>query len=133
MAKRLTDRDKKRIIADYVESGNYRETARRHGISDATVRKLVSREPQTAQKCAQKKEENAQSILAFMDSKKQTVCGLIEKFLEAMGDEDKITAAPLNQLATTMGIIIDKYTVTDRNGQALKKLDELMDKVGGVI
>ena len=71
------------------------------------------------QKITLKKEENVQSVLAFMDSKKSDVCGLIEKLLEAMNDPQKIAATPLSQLATAMGIVIDKYTATEN----LKPLD----------
>lgn len=48
-----------------------------------------------------------------MDSKKNDVCGLIDKLLAAMGDEDKLAAATVNQLATAMGIVIDKYTANE--------------------
>ena len=30
-----------------------------------------------------------------------------------MGDEDKLAAATVNQLATAMGIVIDKYTANE--------------------
>lgn len=41
VAKRLTDAEKKKIIADYVESGSYRATARNNGVSDDTVKRIV--------------------------------------------------------------------------------------------
>ena len=34
--KKLTDKQKKLIIADYIECGNYCEVARKHGITDTT-------------------------------------------------------------------------------------------------
>ena len=58
---------------------------------------------------------------------------MLDKYLEALGNEEKINRSNVLQLATTMGIIIDKYTATVRNEQALKKLDEMLDKIGGVI
>ena len=68
-----------------------------------------------------------------METQKIQVCGLLDKYLEALGNEEKINRSNVLQLATTMGIIIDKYTATVRNEQALKKLDEMLDKIGGVI
>ena len=68
-----------------------------------------------------------------MEMQKNVVCGLLDKFLAAMADDDKIRRAGIQQLATALGIIVDKYTATAQNEQALQKLDALMDKVGGVI
>ena len=67
----------------------------------------------TMQKIKAAMDEATASILAFMDSKKNDVCGLIDKLLAAMGDEDKLAAATVNQLATAMGIVIDKYTANE--------------------
>lgn len=41
MAARITEVRRKKILADYLETENYRETGRRNGVSDVTVRKLV--------------------------------------------------------------------------------------------
>ena len=56
-----------------------------------------------------------------------------ERAASDMGDPEKIARAGLSQLATTMGILIDKYTATVQNEQALRKLDEMLEKIGGVI
>ena len=41
MAARLTDKQKKKIVADYLESGSYRATALHNGVSDNTVKRIV--------------------------------------------------------------------------------------------
>ena len=133
VAKRLTDKEKKRIIADYVELGSYNAVAKKYRIADSTVKRIVLADGETQRKAEQKKAENTADVLAHMERQKDRVCGLLDRYLEAMGDEEKIEHAGLTQLATSMGILIDKYTATAQNEQALKKLDELMDKVGGVI
>lgn len=133
MAARLTDKQRKRIIADYVEIGSYNAVARKYGIAPSTVKRICDREQETKQKAMHKKDENTADILAHMDAQKGKVCSLLDKYLAAMSDERKINRAGVLQLATAMGIVIDKYAVTSQNEQALKKLDELMDKVGGVI
>lgn len=133
VAKRLTDKQKKRIIADYVELGSYNAVAKKHHIADSTVKRVVMKDGDTQRKAEQKKAENTADILAFMDGQKDKVCSLLDKYLDAMGDRQKIDRAGIQQLATAMAIVIDKYAVTAQNEQAIKKLDELMDKVGGVI
>lgn len=68
-----------------------------------------------------------------MDSKKNDVCGLIDKFLSAMGDDEKLAAATVNQLATAMGIVIDKYTANEAvNASSAKEnnLFEAIDSIG---
>ena len=50
-----------------------------------------------------------------------------------MRDPAKIKRAGVVQLATALGIVIDKYTMTAKNEQAMQKLDEVMEKIGGVI
>ena len=132
VAKRLTDKQKKRIIADYVELGSYNAVAKKHHIADSTVKRVVMKDGDTQRKAEQKKAENTADILAFMDGQKDKVCSLLDKYLDAMGDRQKIDRAGIQQLATAMAIVIDKYAVTAQNEQAIKKLDELMDKVGGV-
>lgn len=112
MAK-LTDKQRKKIIAERVEGSSIRALAAKYGVATGTIQKVLKSDSNLAQKCAQKKAENTVSILAFMDSKKNDVCGLIDKLLAAMGDEDKLAAATVNQLATAMGIVIDKYTANE--------------------
>ena len=74
MAARLTDKKKKKIIADYMELGSYAATARKHKVSDRTVKAVVLADPETARKYEQKKEQNTTDILAHMEKRKRDVC-----------------------------------------------------------
>lgn len=56
----LNDKQRKKVIADYIETQNYRETARRNNISDKTVKEVVDKEPDTTQKLAEKKRLNSE-------------------------------------------------------------------------
>lgn len=133
MAARITDKKRKKIVADYLEFGSYRAVARKNGVSAATVSRIMQDCCDIEQKVAHKKEENTADILTYMEGQRDVVCQLLDKYLLAMGDDAKIKRAGVVQLATALGIIIDKYTTTAQNEQALKKLDEMMDKIGGVI
>ena len=55
MAARLTDKQKKKIIADYTENGSYRATARMNGVSTDTVKRIVLADGEIVQKATQKK------------------------------------------------------------------------------
>lgn len=132
MAK-LTDKQRKRIIAEYVEGGaSQRKLAEKYHVSPYLIRSILSEDKNLTQKISHKKEENTQSVLAFMDSKKQTVCDLIDKLLAAMGDEDKIAATPLSQLATAMGIVIDKYTAGETPKTADTAANNLFEAIEAI-
>lgn len=52
VAKHLTDRQKKKIIADYAELWIYRAVARKHKVSDVTVKRICERDLETTQNIA---------------------------------------------------------------------------------
>lgn len=133
MAARLTDKQKKKIIADYVELGSYNAVAKIHGVSRQTVKNIVSTDAEIGQKLQQKKEQNTADILSHMESQKADVIKVLDEYITAMRDPVKIKRAGVVQLATALGIVIDKYTMTAKNEQALQKLDDLLGKIGGVI
>lgn len=111
MAPRLTDRQKKRIIADYVNLGSYNAVAKKYGISHQTVKRAVIGDETTTKKVQQKKEQNTMDMLAFMESRKKKTQDVIDQLLAAM--PDKINKASLVQLGTVYGILVDKATGLD--------------------
>lgn len=111
MAARLTDRQKKKILADYVQLGSYNATAKLNGCALNTVKKLVQTNADIAELCNQKKEENTADVLAYMDAHKDLVCSFIGKGLEMLNDPDKLASANLSQITTAMGTLIDKWAM----------------------
>lgn len=127
MAARLTDRQKKKIVADYVELGSYNAVAKINGVALNTVKKIVQGNADIAEKCNQKKEQNTLDMLAFMDSRKGKMQDAIDLHLKALTDTEKIEEATLSQVATSFGIIVDKATRnTASNNDSLHKLDNLL-------
>lgn len=113
MAARLTDKQKKKIVADYLETGSYRATGRKNGVSDGTVKRVVSDCGDIEQKIARKKEENTADILAYMESQKGLVCDIIGKGLAALNDPEKLEESTPAQITTALGTLIDKFTALD--------------------
>lgn len=139
MAARLTDKQKKEIIADYVEVGSYNAVAKKHGISDKTVKAVVGSDSEFTKKSEEKKEQNTADILAHMGSKKDVVNRIIDRYLDALLDEKKIASATPAQLTTALGTLIDKFTMAraaeagknrkdDPLTAALKEEAERMDR-----
>lgn len=112
MAARLTDKQKKQIIADYVEIGSYNAVAKKHGVSDNTVRNIVKQNSDISEKCEQKKEENSIDILTHMDTKRDMVNEIIDVYLARLLDPEVIAKATPSQLTTALGTLIDKFTAS---------------------
>ena len=110
MAARLTDKQKKKIIADYSECGSYAATARKNGVSDKTVKAIVESDPETSRISEQKKEQNTLDMLAYMDSRKEQAQSVIDDYLKALANPEKIESAKLSEIATALGIVVDKFT-----------------------
>lgn len=110
MASRLTDKQKKQIIADYVEIGSYNAVAKLHKISDKTVKSVVEKNSEFARNCELKKEQNSDDILAHMEQKKEKVCEIIDVYLEKLLDPLILARATPSQLTTALGTLIDKFT-----------------------
>lgn len=131
MAKHLTDRQKKKIIADYAECGVYAQVARKHKVSLDTVKRTVLNDPETAEKTRQKKEQNTADILAFMDGKKQDVCDIIALYLQHLQDQEKLRRASVQSIATSLGIIIDKFTQGAEKKPETALFESIVKAAGG--
>lgn len=120
MAARLTDRQKKKIVADYLELGSYRAAGRKNKVSDGTVKRVVMESSDIEQKIAQKKDENTADILEYMDKKRGDVRNLIDLYLAEMAKPEKIGKSSVQSLAVSLGIVIDKFTGTAAELEKLK-------------
>lgn len=117
MAAKLTDKQRKKIIADYVELGSYNATAKKHHVSATTVKKIVEADKDSVKKCERKKEENSKSILAHMESQRDIVNEIITKGLDVLNSREKLETATPSQITTAMGTLIDKFTPVDKHAE----------------
>ena len=109
---KLTDKQKKKIIADFVENNNYSETARMNNVSEYTVRKLCKDDDnkEIKEKIEQKKVENTKSMLEMITETNNKRLQVISKLVNAIDDKaEKIDAfTNVKDLASAYGIMIDK-------------------------
>lgn len=122
MANRLTDRQRKKIVADYLELGSYRATARKNNVSADTVKRTVTECDEIVQKLSQKKAENTADILAYMESQRGLVCEIIGKGLAVLNDKEKLQEATPAQITTALGTLIDKWAAV--SGSAADEIKE---------
>ena len=131
MAKHLTDREKKKIIADYVELESYNAVAKKHNVSATTVKNTVLKNNESVKKCEQKKEQNTADILEFMDKKKDDVCSIISLYLSELQNFDKLQRASIQSIATSLGIVIDKFTKDAQKQSDTSLFDAIAKAAGG--
>ena len=124
MANRLTDRQKKKIVADYLELGSYNAVAKLNGTSSRTVKRVLAEVPEMPEKVKQKKAENTADILAYMESQRGLVCEIIGKGLNILNDEEKLRDATPAQITTALGTLIDKWAL---KGQPISGKDQVED------
>lgn len=110
MAARLTDKQKKKIIADYVQMGSYNAVSKINGVSATTVKNIVLKSADIVEKFEQKKEQNTADILDYMDRQREDVCKVLGICLGELKKPERYAKTPPPQIATTMAILIDKYT-----------------------
>ena len=137
MAK-LTDKQKKKIIADYIETQNYCETGRMNNVSDMTVKRIVDSNKDVMKKVEQKKLENTQSTIEYMQTQHMTKKRILDKILKAIETKaDNVDMfTNIRDLATAYGIILDKelkvlelQRANSTNTEELNKVKELLGKI----
>ena len=135
MAKHLSDRTKKKIIADRVDGMTLLKIAAKYGCSEYAVRKVIKDHPEITKKIEHKKEQNTLDMLAYMDSRTKNVQKLLDLMFDAMADPERLSEASMRDLATCAGILIDKFAKyrTDEDSQTLKAAKELLEGVPSVI
>lgn len=107
---KLTDKQKKKIIADYVDNGNYSETARINNTTDTTVRTIIKDNKDMAlEKMEQKKQQNTKDILEYMEETKEKRKKVIDLCLEKMEERlNKDELMNIRDIATAYGVLVDK-------------------------
>lgn len=133
---KLTDKQKKKIIADYITTQNYSETSRINNVNEKTVRRIIKEQgdEEMKKKAEQKKEEDTKDILEYMDTIKEKQKRIIDLSLQAL--EDKLESPDMftnvKDIATVYGVIFDK-ALKYKEIQIKSKDNEEAEKKNGVI
>ena len=131
----MTDKQHKKLIARYVECGNYSQVAREFHVSVPTVKKHVLGDSEALKRFQRKKEQNTLSMLAFMESQTGSLQELCLILIEAMKDPARMREASLREVATAFGIIVDKIMqcAPKDNDEMLQKARDILGDINGVI
>ena len=110
MAKRLTDKKRKQIIADYVDCKNYSEVARKHKVSATIVKRIVVSNPESTKMFEQKEDEITNEVLNHMEAQAEKKIKVLDAILSGMLEkaENVDMFTNIKDLATAYGILMDK-------------------------
>lgn len=111
-----------KIWSDYKVLGNYKNVALLNGVSVYIAKKAVERFKKL------QLEEKNDTVRKYMDTKRQDAFDFITKCMSIMADDEKLEKASVNQIASAMGVVIDKFAKNasdDGSGQ----LDEILKAV----
>lgn len=110
---KLTDKQKKKIIADYIQNQNYSETARNNKVAVDTVRRIIltnKDDENFVKKSKQKREEDTKDILEYMQDitqgQKKVINLSLEVITEMLENRDKKLTG--RDIAMIYGVIFDK-------------------------
>lgn len=123
MAARLTDKQKKKIVADYLETQSYCATAKLNGVTHQTVKRVVEASPDFSEKLQRKKDENTADVLAYMESRRQAVCDIIEIGLQELPEKLQ-NAKTATEITTAIGTLIDKWALKAPQGMEGTRTDD---------
>lgn len=89
---KLSDMKKEKILEDYKKTKSCEEVAKQNNVSVASVKKIIDE---------------------YSPEKFDTKCRIkameiINLYMDELSKSEKIKAAPLNQLASALGVLIDK-------------------------
>ena len=118
MAQRRIEPERRmKILADYALEGSYRAAARKNSVSPDTVRRIVRENPEMERAADAEKNARARDVMSYMQGKADTVCEIIGNGLGVLSDPERMQEAKLRDIATMLGILIDKWTMIDAMGR----------------
>ena len=106
----LTDKERKQIIAEYVDLQSYNKVAKKYNISATTVKKWVLKDTESVKKCEQKKAENTKTMLDMISKTSTKRLNVTSKIVDAIDDKvEKIDQSTnVRDLSTAYGTLVDK-------------------------
>ncbi len=117
---KLNTSQRRQVYRLYKEQNSYTAVSRELGISPYMVKKIVNEHK------SNEEGEGCKDFSAFLESKGEIICSLIDSYLDELTDPDRVKSAPLNQLASALGVVVDKFIKNNFDKKDSGRLDELI-------
>ena len=135
--KKIDDQTRAMIVAALtVESAE--NVAKAFHVAPSTVHRIRNSEPRLKELATIKKAQAEKTMEMFMEQMQSEAQNFVKKALEAIQSEEKLASATLSQIATAMGIVIDKWgkiqTMPDESQSGVILLAPIKgEEEGGVV
>ena len=80
---------------------------------------------------AARKKKAPKSVTEYMETKSGQICQMLDDYLKEMSKPERVEAAPLNQLASAICSLIDKFAKVSEGsstGQIIELINALKEK-----
>ncbi len=134
----LTDKQKAKLIFDYMENPSYRGVAKRNGVSASTVKRVIDENALIREVISVMRGSAPSSADAYLREKQELIYGIINKCLMILNDDEKLSCATLPQIASAMSTLLEKFVLsescdndefdTDPLSLSLKELGESLNR-----
>ncbi len=121
---KISAKKRREIINDYNEYRAYSKVAKKHGVCPQTVKRIVDEK-----KSKPVKGEASYDVMEHISKSSKEVCDLIDKYLAVMNDPVRLENAPLNQVASSLGVLVDKFTKGITKEKGSTDLEKVLEAV----
>lgn len=141
----FSDEEIKKIKKDYKKLKSYKKCAEKNNISVYMARKIAKGGKSSAKGIVKEKKDKGARLCKdekgkhhmpadgamedYMEKKRKDALDFIGKCLDTMSSEEKLTNAPINQIASAMGVVMDKFAKKDDDDG---RLGEILKAVGKI-
>ena len=111
---KLTEKQKKNIVAAYASGGvSYKALAKKYGVSDATISRIIASDPEYVRKCNEIKnegeEESCKSLKDYFANNQTHAKKLISRLLDI--PDELIAASTLRERVGAASYIRDMFII----------------------
>lgn len=113
----LTEKERRMVVAKYLESGTYTAAAEYAGITPKAVRQIIENEPDFMKEYQKQREREAKQLFGFLSAKSAKFIKFCDVYFDVLSDPEIIRSLgrrDLVKLATVFAINADKFVMVHK-------------------
>lgn len=134
MAKRVSDREKKEVLAYLSEGNSQRDAAKKFHRSKQTITSIAANEEEFRAQLDRQKKENSESVMEKFEELGKVKKNILNNSLITLAERIQNKEVSTRDLITIYGVLVDKELTyldsrKDDNKAELSKLDEILEDI----
>ena len=129
----FSDEEIKKIKSDYKRLKSYKKCAEENSISVYMAKKLINGKKKPKKRVKMKSVCEDAGLQGdaedYMEKKRRDALQFIGKCLDTMSSEEKLANAPINQIASAMGVVMDKFAKKDEDDGKLGEILKAVNRI----